>query len=374
MTQSYYYDVGNDILDYPKADIIITYGGRGTGKTYSGLRYVIEHKLKFVFIKRTVEDIKLMCTGNKLGTIKDANTMQAEMDVSPFKPLNRDFGWNIRPFMLYKGVGGFFHCDKFGNATGDAVGYIVPLSIIGSIKGFDMSDAQVMIFDEFCPKNYERVSKHEQEEILDAYKTINRDREHRGLPALKLWAFANADDVNCPLTKAFDLVNQLAVMAMADREFYYRPLSEDGRGLLLHKLKTPEEFIKKEAESIIYKAAKRSKWAKSALNNDFAFNDFSQVKRRSLNGMKCIASVFYNEKTHYIYKHPDTGERYVTYSAAEYVPVAYDLNKESHITHFLNLADNIVVCRMYNPNLAEAYYEDYELFDLYMNGRKLLDN
>lgn len=363
--KSYYYDVRDDIAKYPDAVFIITYGGRGTGKTYSALRTVIEDNTKFVFIKRTLEDVKLLTAGNKIGKTKDAGTI--DFDASPFKPLNRDFEWNIRAFSAYPGLGGFFSCDKNNNPVGDPKGYIAALSGIGKIKGYDLSDCDVMIYDEFCPKSYEVVSKHEETEILDMYKTVMRDREHRGRAPLKLWAFANSDNVVCPLTQAFDLLNVLAEMAINDQEYYYDP----EKRLLLHKLKTAEEFIEKEAQSPIYKAAAGSKWAKMALSNDFAFNDFSQVGKMPLKNMICEAKVLYNNKTHFVYYSPETAARYITYTNHNKQPMLqFDLNKLTHKKQFVSFAELKVMGFMYGG--IEPSFEKYDLFDLYTTARRKL--
>ena len=176
--KTYYYNVNNDMETYPEAIFIFTFGGRGTGKTYGALKTVIDKNMKFAFIKRTIEDVKLLTAGNKLGKKKEEG--DASFDASPFKPLNRDFGYNIRAFSVYPGLGAFYNCDENNNAEGEPLGYITALSAVGKIKGFDLSDVDVMIFDEFCPKSFEVVSKNEDSMILDMYKTLSRDREHRG--------------------------------------------------------------------------------------------------------------------------------------------------------------------------------------------------
>ena len=57
----------------------------------------IEDNVQFAFMKRTMEDIDLLCSKKN----------DVQFDVSPFKPLNRDFGWNIHPVKIKKGIAGF---------------------------------------------------------------------------------------------------------------------------------------------------------------------------------------------------------------------------------------------------------------------------
>lgn len=361
--KSYYYDIRDDLKKYPDAIFVFVYGGRGTGKTYSGLRTVIEDNIKFTFVKRTLEDVKLLTAGNKLGRKKDEE--QADLDTSPFKPLNRDFGWNIRAFSTYPGLGGFFKCDHTNNPVGDPKGYITALSGIGKIKGYDLSDSDVMIFDEFCPKSYEVISKNEDTEILDMYKTIMRDREHRGKKPLKLWAFANADNVVCPLMEAFGLINVLAEMAIKDQEYYYNPVTK----VLLHKLKTSPEFIEKESQSPIYQATAGSKWARMALSNDFAYNDFSQVQKKSLKNMICEAKVYYDNRWHFVYYSHENASRYITYSNYNKQPILeFNLDKTTHKKKFVEYAMNKVLQVYYGTE--EPYFETFDLFNVYANSRK----
>lgn len=363
--KSYYYDVADDLERYPELNFLITYGGRSTGKTYSCLKYVIQHNMKFVFIKRTLEDVKLLTSGNKLGRTKEMFT--TDFDASPFKPLNRDFNWNIRAFSVYPGLGGFYKCDKSNNPVGDPVGYIVALSGIGKIKGFDLSDADVMIYDEFCPKAYEIVSKNEETEILDLYKTVSRDREHRGKKPLQLWAMANSDSVVCPLTQAFNLLNTLAEMAINDTEYYYN----EETTLLLHKLKTSSEFIEQEGKSPIYRAAAGSKWASMALGNNFAFTDFSMVGRVPMKNLICEARVFYNNKTHFVYYSPETSMRYITYTSYNKAPMLeFNLDKVTHKQQFIRYVELKVLGLLWGN--TEPRFEKFDLFDLYTRTRKLL--
>lgn len=368
-TKSYYYDIREDLEKYPDALFVIVYGGRGTGKTYSGLRMLVEDDTPFCFIKRTLIDVNILVSGSKMTSKNGAE--QAEMDASPFYPLNRDFGWNIRPFMAGSaqvGLGGFYECDEKNQPIKNKkpVGYIAALSGIGKIKGFNL-DCDVLVYDEFCPKSYERVSTHEENEILDLYKTISRDREHRGKEPLKLFAFANSDNVVCPLTKAFGLLNVLAEMAVKDQEYYY---NQETR-VLLHKLKTSDEFLAKESQSPIYKATAGSKWTRMALSNDFAFNDFTNIGKKPMKNMICEAKICYDGKLHYVYYDNATASRYVTYSSSTSKPMfEYNLDKQIHKRKFVAYAELKVLQLFYG--CEEPWFETFDLKNLYCNARKIL--
>ena len=65
MTNSkYYYDIEDDLQEFNDFWCYIVIGGRNTGKTYSCLKSCYKSKRKFVFIKRTMEDVNLLCHNN----------------------------------------------------------------------------------------------------------------------------------------------------------------------------------------------------------------------------------------------------------------------------------------------------------------------
>jgi hypothetical protein len=71
-------------------------GGRATGKTYTSLETVVEDSRKFIYVRRTQTQCDLI---NK-------------PDFTPFKSLNRDFGWSIGTESLSKYNAGFYHQEE----------------------------------------------------------------------------------------------------------------------------------------------------------------------------------------------------------------------------------------------------------------------
>ena len=219
-----YYDIRDDLKLYPDAWAYLIWSKRGPGKTYSTLRLMLEEKKKFLFMKRTIEDVKTLCAnGGKRGV---------EFDISPFKPLNRDFGYNIKPVLIVKGIAGFYECNEGGEPAGAPIGYCGALSAARDIKGFDMSEVDYQIFDEFIPKRGERISRTEGEQLLDIYMTLRRDRLERGREDLKLICLANAESVNNPTFQTFDVVDLAVQMDIDNREYTYL----EDRGIMLHKI------------------------------------------------------------------------------------------------------------------------------------------
>lgn len=323
----YYYDFRRDFERYPELFGYIIYGGRNTGKTYSVLRKCVEDNEPFAFCKNTMADIKLLCTADS----KKVRDLGIKADTSPFVSLNRDFGWNIKPFILNEYMGAFCHCDKEGMPVRgkDPVGYMLSLAAVSKYKGFDMSYIKWMILDEFVKKLWDIQRKGEGDSIMELYKTISRDREHRGDPCLKLVALANADNCSSPLTDTLEVTDQVVSMSLKQNAELYLPERE----IFLHKIRTSPEFMKKEREAKIYKAMKGTRWAAMALDNDFSYNDFSQINKINLKHCQPLLSFKYKQVTYYCYTSQD-GIVVLTTKQFNAKLQHFDLNLQSDIRKF----------------------------------------
>lgn len=358
-THNYYYDVKSDLQTYPDNWAYIIVGGRNTGKTYSALRYMVENNIKFVFVKRTIKDVGTLSAGNKIGTHKDENA--PDIDFSPFKALNRDFGWNIKAFSIPKvdGIGGFWRCDEDGNPAGGVVGYVVALSAVSDVKGFDLSDCKYIIFDEFIPQPWERVSRSEGSQIMDLYKTVTRDREHRGLPPLILIALANAVNISNPLMNILEITDQFAELK-ADNCILEIP----ERGILLHQILDNDAFVDKEKDTILYKAMSDTNWGRMAFENQFAYNDFSSISKQALKEYRIRAEIIYKRQHWYLYS--KMGKYYICTSKAKTERV-YDLNRENAQKLFYE--DWYLELR-YATMEDKMLFQKYTMYDVIVNFKQ----
>lgn len=318
--QNYYYDLKNDLEKYPDAWCYIIIGGRNTGKTYSSLKYCYKNKKYFTFIKRTIDDVDLLCAGSgKIGTKKN----KYGVDLSPFKSLNRDLYLNVKAFSIFKGLGGFWKCDEEDIPEGQPIGYIAALNAVNKVKGFDLSECDFMIFDEFIPQQWERVNHKEGEQVMDMYKTISRDREHRGREPLKLVCLANATSAFNPVMEILEVTDDVVDMDRYNKSILY---IED-RGILIHRINDNILFREKEKKSAIYKAMSGTAWGDMALNNNFGYDDFTSIKKISLKQYQPYIHVKYKSHNWYIYR--KDGIYYCCTSKNNQYIKSYDLNKEN---------------------------------------------
>lgn len=352
--KNYYYDIVEDLNAYPEAWAYIVVGGRNTGKTYSALKHCYTNKIPFVFVKRTNDDVKVLCSGSK------KRSEHIEFDMSPFKPINRDVGCNVEPVQIAKGIGGFFNCDEEGIPAGKPVGYIISLNVINDVKGFDLSECDFLIFDEFIPKKWERVNRKEGDQLMELYKTVSRDRIHRGKAPLKMLCLANATDISSPTTNVLEITDTMAEMSVRDEHIF----CDDIRGIFINILKTNEEFMETEKKDPLYKAMGETQWGQMAFNNEFAYNDFTNVGKIRLKNYMPIVAIIYNRKTFYVYM--KNGLYYMTLSKNNKCKV-YNLNMENHQKKFyydyaLDLRNECIEGRM--------MFETYTMYDLIINYKK----
>lgn len=350
-----YYHVGKDIEAFPDAWCVVVWSPRGQGKTYSGLWYSYGHEIKIVYTKRTVEDVNL---------ILSCSDRDGKLDLSPYKPINRDKGTSIYPVKIQDGLGGFYECPD-GEPIGDPISMILPLNKIKTVKGFDASEYDWLLVDEFIPQIGERTSagNKEGELLLDLYMTMSRDRILRGKGDLKLVLFANAETISTPITNTLDIVDDMAEMQHNNESIRF--LKE--RGILLHRI-TEEEFTigTSHQRSGIYKAMKNTSWGAKTFDGDFASNDFTNVKHVSLKKMKCLMSILYKHHNYYVYI-SDTGDYYMTTSKAKSPLFNFDLNLENDQKKFFDdwyfkLRNATVENRM--------KYQKYSMYDLIINYKK----
>lgn len=363
LRNDYYFSIKPAIEKNPDDIIYIFVGGRNTGKTYSALLYALENDAKFVFVKRTNDDVHTLCAGN--GNVNAKNRNRYSVDLSPFVAINRDFNLNIKAFRIpdVTGIGAFYPCDQDGNPCADAVGYIVSLNAIKNVKGFDLSACDMIIFDEFIPETWERINRKEGDQLMQLYKTVSRDREHRGRPALKLIMLANAEMISNPVFNTLELVDTVTEMQLFDIHEYNDPK----RGIYICRVQTSAAFLDKEKESKIYAAMDGTQWAQMALNNNFGYDDFSAVKKIDMRrySLQCafrhkrkMCFVYFNGEKWYITRHKNGKAN---------APDIYDLSRQTEVERFYY---DVVINIRPDAIDGRVLFESYSLYDVIMFYKK----
>lgn len=346
-----YYHVFADVYKYPQANVLISYSRRGPGKTTGALLGAMLRGLKIMYIKRTINDVKMITKG---GTV----------DLSPWATINRLKGTNYKAVPV-KGVDGFAEviphdAEDQPILEAEPIGYICALSAAGKIKGFDLSDkVDIMIVDEFVPNKGVIAKQSEGDQTLDILATLMRDRHKRGLPDIKLWLFSNCDYLACPISRTLGLLDDIYELSCKGTNFYYN----ENRGMLIHHI-TSDEFSST-INDTIFSFMKDTDWYKRNIEGEFD-DDFSNIEiKTSLKNYKCIATIKYNNKDAYILYRESDSSYYVTYDYNLRLGtdiIRFDLTFENDVRLFCHssLYDNILQSLMIN----KVKYSAYSLYDL----------
>lgn len=318
------YDV-NGWLDIPeiskaKQFIKCIIGGRGIGKTFGVLNDTYKNDIKFIYMRMTQSECDLIY----------------QDDFNPFKSLNTKFGYDVHAERLNKYLG-CFYVEKDNIKT--VIGYSCSLSTIAKIRGFDASDCTRIIFDEFIEEPHARKLSSSGLALLNAYETINRNRELDGKPPCELWLLSNANTVDS------DILLELDILPLHDK--IKNSVASNENILLIEPDESPISY--KKSQTGIYKLSRT--FNKMALDNKFMGHYEGNIKSMSLNNSALW--ITYNDLQLYTFKD----------------------NNVVYVTQYKRKNDKPIYC------YGESDYEKKKfksecgsLFNLYLSGSMVFEN
>lgn len=223
-------------------------GGRGVGKTYSTIQYLLSQKSKFLYMRTSTTELELAAQKNDFAKIKKSCN---------FQKLSRD---------LY----GIYDNDKL-------IGYGVALSTFKNLRGIDFSDIMYIFFDEFiAERSARKVVKYELDALLNLLESINHNREFENIESCRLLACANANEIYNAYFLGLKIVDKLEEMLQQSNNKIYR---DPDRCLQIVVLEASEEFKNAKKSTPLYKLASGTDFEQMSLENNFAYNDFNYVKK-----------------------------------------------------------------------------------------------
>lgn len=268
-------------------------GTRGIGKTYSSLKemYTNEHlhrrpESKFIYLRRTEADVKRL-----LSTKHD--------DKNPFKKLNKDNGWNIHVEYSSSESTGYIYRDKDDRTS--LFGYMLPLSVFGSLRGVDFSDVDCTIFDEIIPEK-SLMTNNLGDAFLHFYESVNRNRELEGESPMRVYMLGNAIALDNDILLAMNLISKMAAMIAKKQS----RMTDKERGIYVELMENLD-FERAKGETALYKMAKGTSFSRQALNNEFTVDDFRPIKDVPLNEYKPLFA--FGDFT--VFQHKSKGELYI---------------------------------------------------------------
>lgn len=279
--KSGYVNIGGILAEgYPFNFLV---GGRGTGKTYTSLKVATEEHKLFMLMRRTQSQADLI----------------SKPEFSVFKPLNNDLGWDVQVESISR-YNAMYYIEDGDQKT--PVGYTCALSTISNMRGFDASDIQLIIYDEFIPEKHERLLKNEADAVFNAYETMNRNRELKGIAPIQLLCLANANDITNPIFESLNLIRIADRMQKGHADRW----TDEKRGIQLIMLhRSP--ISRKKSQTALYNLTEGSEFAEMALQNDFNVNR-QHISPRPLSEYQPLCSI--GELC--IYRHKTRNELYIT--------------------------------------------------------------
>lgn len=288
-------------------------GGRGIGKTFGCLEYLLFKGEKFMFTRRTEKQLENISTP----------------DSDPTIDINKKHGTNF----IMKKVRGSGICIYDGKRNEEGIiepigvplGVCQALSTVGNLRGAGGgTDFKYLVYDEFIKLNHEKAFKGEDSAFNDLYETLNRNRElpppmGEGSEPLQAFLLSNSNRIDTPVIASFGLINQLSKMQIrsettGEDQIY---INRD-RGILVVYF-ADSSVSKAKKNTALYKALSNDAYTDMALNNRFA-NEVSapDIVSRPIKEYVPIISV--GEIT--VYKHKSRKEYYVNSRKAD-APVKF---------------------------------------------------
>ena len=269
-----------------KNPFIFIVGGRGSGKTYGAIQYALRSGKTFFFMRRTQTQIDM---------IKNDS-------FSPFKAVDE----SICVSSINKNLTGIYRGeqdeDGIYKAAGAPIGFMCALSTISNIRGFDASMVDLIIYDEFIGEAHERPIRNEGQAFLNAYETINRNRELKGAEPVQLLALANSNSLANPIFVELELVTPVERLINSGQTVY----RNNDRGVSVYMVNR-SPVLDAKSRTALYRLAGDTEFADMALANKFTAEEMDHIKPQDLKPHKlvCIAGELS------IYKRKDNSGYYI---------------------------------------------------------------
>lgn len=270
-----WYDIERDILKYDMTFNFI-FGGRGIGKTYSTLKYLIVNKIRFIYLRTYQTEVDLSTTP----------------ETNPFKRINIDMECAYHFNKISKDVTGIYDTDNM------LCGYAVALSTFAKVRGVDFSDIEFILYEEFNTSI--RPLKAQGELFCNMYETVCRNRELIGENPVKVVCLGNAVSIGNPIMSTFNLVSDCEMMLKCGIE-----TKVDGDRGIAVQIVSNSSVSEAKKETSLYKAIKGSDYYNHSVENTFINDSFFNVKKLNINEYKPLVKyddiTIWSHKTQYRY-------------------------------------------------------------------------
>lgn len=252
-----------------RANVVMIWGARGTGKTYTLLEKFCQENTRYLYLRRTPGQV---------------DTIAADADMWPFTPLNRDHGCNFVPRKVKGAKSMWKVCN--GPDDEDPHGTISSVVTLGRTRGFSSPDIDYIVLDEYQKDELDFYRKGEGVGLANIYETVNRNRELQGKKPCTLILMSNAVGMANPYYMQWDVVDIVDKMIGTRRRWQLLP----ERGILLVDMADSPIAVKKKGTAL-YKSLAGTDFYRSALENQYSGEERSETGNRNLREYRPIVTV-----------------------------------------------------------------------------------
>lgn len=251
-----------EICDKNNINFVIIIGKRQVGKTYGVLKYMLDEKKGFIFLRTNKSEYDVIKSGYN----------------SPFDKIDEYKGR-----IVFKSEGEYsseiIRLDKVGDEEiKTPVGKFAALTTFGHIRGINGDDYTDVVHDEFIPEEHMLRVKGAGSALLNLHDSVNGNRELEGRPCLRVWLLANSNDLCNSVLEALNLIKVVERMTLRGEEYHM----DKKRGFLV-LLPDSSVIVSQRAKGGLYKMiGTDNDYARMALGNEFSKNDFSDVRNMPL--------------------------------------------------------------------------------------------
>lgn len=260
-----------DIILECETPFCLVVGGRGTGKTYNGIKTCLEEGIMFLYLRRTSNQMELV----------------AKEEFSPIVKVASDMGITLCSAMISKYAAGVYHVGDDGKPIGDPVAVIMALSTIANARSFDASSVKVILYDECIPERHERTISHEVDAFLNMYESIDRNRQLIGEPPVKCVCLANANNMEAPILRALNCIRTLDKMHKKKQTQYV----DRATGLSIFLLNNSPISAEKRETALYKLTLGKGDFSDMALSNEFSADNYTDISPRPLNEYVPVAAI-----------------------------------------------------------------------------------
>ena len=285
-----------EYIDNLKAWLIVILGKRQIGKTYGCLQLMLKKRYYHILLRRTTAEL---------------DTISASPDLNPYKIFEPDY--HVGLFKQAKKLCRI--CDYALDEEGKAApteqrGIATSLAEIAHVRGFNGAAFSDLVLDEAVPEKGVITRKTEGEAFLNAYVTINGNRELSGAPPLRAWLLANTNRIDSPILESLNLIDDILYMRRKGKE----QLLSDKGVLILQPDSVKVTDLRKDT-ALMQQISKKSDFYGMAMENEFAYDQSPFIKTMSIKGMRPAfrcGALFCWERTegYYICRAQHNGQEY----------------------------------------------------------------